>query len=400
MDRDLLERRRAIERARDDLTGVAASVVSSQIRASWLRCAAVVDTDRRAVPVDIGDDIDGRWAESPIQRAAPHVVTRLQRAAEDGDLLATITDASGRVLWRWMPRWLRPGAERIGLVPGGRWDEANGGTNGVGVALASRQPAVVFSSEHWVTTFRDWVCYAAPVRGPTGRVVGALNLSTKWERDNPLGLAFVGTLARLVEQDLVRLLLSSGRSGIELRLFGHPHALVDGAPLTLTLRQFEILTILTLVRVATLDELHALLYGDRLVSPATLKAEVSHLRRVLGGAIASRPYRLTVPTRSDAGDLLACLDRGDIEGAADLYSAQLLPTSEAPLIVERRHHIDVALRTALLRGGTTGSLLRYVDVHPFDIEVIERAIAVATPDDPLLPAALARLAVAGDDATA
>ena len=72
----------------------------------------------------------------------------------------------------------------------------------------------------------------------------------------------------------------------------------------------------------------------------------------------------------------------------------LLPASDAPLIVERRYHLDVALRTALLRGGSTAQLLRFAGVHPSDVEVLQRAVAVAAIDDPDLPAAVAALAVA------
>ena len=80
--------------------------------------------------------------------------------------------------------------------------------------------------------------------------------------------------------------------------------------------------------------------------------------------------------------MLDRLDRGDLAGAVERYDGPLLPSSEAPLIVERRYHLDVALRTALLRRGTTAQLLRFADVHPADVEVLERAVAVAGPDDP------------------
>jgi len=63
-------------------------------------------------------------------------------------------------------------------------------------------------------------------------------------------------------------------------------------------------------------------------------------------------------------------------------------------VVERRHHIDVALRTALLRDGSTAALLRYAEVHPYEVEVLERAVAAAAPGDLLLPAAVARLTAA------
>jgi hypothetical protein len=47
-----------------------------------------------------------------------------------------------------------------------------------------------------------------------------------------------------------------------------------------------------------------------------------------------------------------------------------------------------------LRDGSAASLLRYAEVHPFDVEVLERAVESARPHDLLLPTAVARLAAA------
>ncbi|NIQ58859.1 MAG: transcriptional regulator, partial [Gemmatimonadetes bacterium] len=116
------------------------------------------------------------------------------------------------------------------------------------------------------------------------------------------------------------------------RLLGEPRAVLDGRPLRLTLRQFEILAILAVRGEATLGDLHADLYGDRPVTLATLKAEMSHLRSTLRGGLGSRPYRLTMPTTVDALRLLHRVDTGDADGAARLYRGQLLPRSEAPFV--------------------------------------------------------------------
>jgi len=158
--------------------------------------------------------------------------------------------------------------------------------------------------------------------------------------------------------------------------------ILDDVPLLVPLRQLEILVVLATRGHATLDELHAFVYGDRSVGATTLKAEISHLRRALGGAIASRPYRLTTAIDADFVNLLLKLRSGDVSGAARDYLGQLLPRSEAPFVIDHRHHLDVALRTALLRWGTAADLLRFAEVHPFDLEVLERAGEVAAPDDP------------------
>ena len=203
-------------------------------------------------------------------------------------------------------------------------------------------------------------------------------------------------MARLVEYELRTSPHLNGPAApvLNVRVLGEARATLDGTPLRLTQRQFEILTILAVNGGATLGELHALLYGDRPVAPTTLKAEISHLRRALDGRLASRPYRLDLPCRIDAKELPARVERGDVEGAARIYAGQLLPASESPFVVDLRHELDVALRTALLRDGTSASALRYTAVHPYDSEVLERVGTLVSVDDPLMPAITARLAVA------
>src|SRR5690606_6744801 len=125
-----------------------------------------------------------------------------------------------------------------------------------------------------------------------------------------------------------------------------------------------------------------------------LKAEMSRLRHLLDGHLASRPYRLTLPWHLDATELLDRLAAGDVDGATRLYTGQLLPASEAPFVEDHRRHLDVALRSSLLHHGTAATILRYNAVHPYDVEVLEHGQTVAGRDDPLGPALAGRLAVA------
>ncbi len=402
MREDLVRRRQTIDLAKAELRsgdgGGADDTVDPVVHASWQRCAPGLDDELNAAPVGAEDDARDRWDGSPLRRAVPGLAEQLGQASKSGDLIALVTDADGRVLWQSTPRWLRSGAARIGLQPGGVWHEGTSGTNGIGTALAADRPVTVFATEHWLSPVQDWVCYGAPVHAPDGTQVGAIDLSTTWKHANPLALATVASMARLVEHELRLNPSAAGLvgPGIDLRVLGTPSVSIDGVPLRLTLRQIEILTILALRQQATLGELHAELYGDRPVAMATLKAEMSHLRSALGDRLMSRPYRLAVPARVDAVRLLERLDTGDIEGAARLYRGQVLPASEAPYVTEHRHHVDVALRTGLLRRGTAADALRYTAVHPYDVEVLEHAQVAAPDDDPLVPALVARLAVATD----
>jgi transcriptional regulator of acetoin/glycerol metabolism len=392
MRRDIALRFEAIEAAKTGVSPPGATLVDPVVLASWQRCTPL-DTARPGAPVDPNEDARERWDESPIRRAVPGLITQFQQAASSSDLAACICDQDGRVLWQQLPRWLRAGADRIGFTPGGLWHEETSGTNGVGTALAADRPVTVFATEHWLGLVNDWVCYGAPVHAPDGTPLGVISLSTTWRRANPLGLTTVATMARLIEIDL-RTQDAPRAPQLDLRVLGEPVALLDGQPLRLTQRQLEILTILAMSESTTLGMLHHRLYGDRSVLISTLKGELSRLRRMLHGHLRSRPYQLTLATRVDAVELQERLDVGDVEGATRLYAGQLLPNSEAPFLIEQRHQLDVAVRTALLRDPSTSGALRYAMVHPYDTPVLEQARQQATTDDPLVPALTARLAVA------
>jgi len=393
VDRDLRERRRALEKIRTRSTPEPeAAPLDRGVRASWQRCEPVLTATLAAAPLE-PDEIEDRWEASPIRLAAPELVDELTRVAEDGDFVAAVTDASGRILWSWGGRTMSRLAERVNFVPGGRWDELSAGTNAPGLALITAEPAIVFSMEHWCEAVHDWVCYAAPVRARDGTPVGVIDLSTKWEKHTPLGLSTVTALARIIELQMAATVTPT--VDVELALLGPTRLLWRGTPLMLPLRQLEILATLVGLGSASLDTLHAYVYGDRPVQAGTLKAEISHLRRALDGRISSRPYRLTVDIDADFVAVDQHLRHGRVGAASQHYRGQLLPESEAPYIVDLRRHIDAALRAGLLRDGRPSDLLAYTDVHPWDTEILERAVALMDDGDPLLPVVTARLVVAG-----
>lgn len=377
---ELRNKRRSIEEAR-----AAGQAADPTIAESWRRFGPVVDTARSAAPVDCEpDEVAARWDASPIRRSGVDLEDKLTRAADAGGLVAAVTDEDGRILWTAGSREMRAEAEQVGFVPGGRWDEASAGTNALGLALRTGEPAHVFAVEHWCESVRDWVCWSVPVRAPDGRRLGVLDLSGHWDTATPVAELAVEALGRLVEERLRDdPALVAGPPSLTLRLLGRPEATLAGKPLALSPRQGELLAALAVDGPASLDQLQYRVYGDRAVSPATIKAELSHLRRVLGGGIASRPYRLTLPVQVDAVDLRDKLHGGDLHGAAASYAGQLLPDSESPFAIDNRELIDVALRRSLIESGTTDQLLRFAAVHRDDVEILELASLRADPTHPL-----------------
>ncbi len=314
MGDELIRRRRAIERARTTGDGVATSILDS-----WRRSEGV-DAKSSAAPVDAEpDEVRARWQASPIRRSGVDLETQLARTAEAAGLVAAVTDDEGRILWSSGGREMLRTAETVGFVPGGRWDEASAGTNALGLALLTGRTETVFAAEHWCEAVTDWVCWSAPVMAPDGRRLGVVDLSGPWSSATPVAELAVSALAQVVQQHLPTDALHTKAETLVIRLLGWPEVEFAGNRVALTPRQLEILAALVLVGPMTLDQLQEHVYGDRPVSTATIKAEVSHLRRSLGGAIASRPYAVTVPVRVDATEVRSSLQRGDLPAALASY---------------------------------------------------------------------------------
>jgi hypothetical protein len=369
-----------------------------EIATSWGRSAGHLPAAVAEAPLADPDDVREAWERTPLRAAVSRLESELRSAAEGSDLVVAVTDPGARILWTCQGSVMRRRAEGVNFVPGGRWDEHSVGTNALDLAIRFDRTVTVYSAEHFSPCVHDWTCWAAPIHDPaTGRQLGVLDLSTTWDKNSSMGVPAVTAFARLLEQALPERpaprapVTSPGL--LELRLLGRGEAVLDGLPLLLTRRQLEVLALLALNPAGlSLDALHALLYGDRRVAPATLKAEISRLRGLLGGAIASRPYRITAAVRCDARDVLDLLRAGRLAAAASVYGGELLAGTEAPGLIECGTYLAVAVREALLADPEPEAVLRYVEVAPYEVDVLERAIAAlrhtAHPALPLLRARL------------
>jgi len=354
--------------------------VRTEIVASWERSAAHIVPDVQEAPLADGDETRHVFQTSPLSAAVRQLESQLRAAADDGELVVAVTDPNARILWTYSGAVMRRKAEKVNFVPGGRWDEASVGTNALDLALRLDHAAAVYSAEHFSSCVHGWVCWAAPVYHPrTGRQLGVLDLSTTWDRSHPIGLPTAEALARLMGQQLhATVAADAARDGtgprgglLELRLLGRASVQLDGVVLRLTRRQTEILALLALNPDGLdLGELHARLYGDRPVSLGTLKAEMSQLRGVLGGRLESRPYRLGLDVHCDVTDVLHRLRAGDVAGATERYSGELLPGTESPALAEFGNFVTVALRNALLADPHPAAVQRYLELAPYDLDLL------------------------------
>ena len=95
-----------------------------------------------------------------------------------------------------------------------------------------------------------------------------------------------------------------------------------------------------------------------------------YLRSLLA-QVAPVPAHRAGPRRCHRGARPAARRRARRGGPAIPWSAP--PRQRRADVVERRYHLDVALRTALLRRCSTAQLLRFVVAYVSDVEVLQLA---------------------------
>ncbi|MGW2180248.1 GAF domain-containing protein [Streptomyces sp. NPDC001732] len=353
---------------------------------SWRRSARARVSPDGAALVELGPDDLGPYRDGhPLASAMPVIRELMGAYATDGEHLLAVCDAHGRLLWVEGPAVTRRAAGRMNFVEGARWAEAVAGTNAPGTAIAVDRPVQVFAAEHFLRPVQQWTCAAAPLHDPhTGRVLGAVDITGGDRLAHPHSLAFVQAVARAAESHLALLAPAPAGGSVRLSALGRDEALLvtEGRRIRLGRRHSEILVALAR-RPEGLggDELLVELYEDESVTPVTLRAELSRLRRLLGPELLlSRPYRLSAPVDADFDAVARRLASGAVAAALGAYPGPLLPASRAPSVVRLRRRIEEQLRAALIARGDPALLADWV-YSPWGEDDLPawRALAEAVP---------------------
>jgi hypothetical protein len=397
---DPAERAGAVRRAHEAFLaeGAIGAPVRHLIADSWRRSARASVGPDHTPPVELaGGDLAAHRREHLLARVMPLFRELLGTIAEDGAHLLSVCDEHGRMLWVEGHTQTRRRAERMNFVPGARWTEPHAGTNAPGTALAVGHPVQIFSAEHYCRPVQPWTCAAAPVHDPrTRRMLGAVDITGGDHLASPHSLALVQATARAAEAQLASLLPAAAPPRL-LEALGRDEALFHtgraGPPVRLGQRHSEIVLLLAAHPDGLPGNRLALeLYGERDVSPVTLRAELSRLRGMLGPLLASRPYRLTGRVRTDHDTVADALDAGDLPTALAAYRGPLLPLSEAPGVVRLRRLLEDRLRQALLVRRDPALLDTWVRTPwgEHDLQAWEALVGTLPPDARAVPGARLR----------
>jgi hypothetical protein len=141
------------------------------------------------------------------------------------------------------------------------------------------------------------------------------------------------------------------------------------------------------------DVLCAELYGDA-GHPASIRVEMSRLRKLLGGSVEPEGYRLTCDVDTDVLRLRALLERNAVREAAEAYPGPLLPDSSAPGVERARDELDGWLRQAVITSDDADALWAWArsPSGEYDLLAWRRLLAALDYTDPRRSRAVARTA--------
>ncbi|MCU7725362.1 GAF domain-containing protein [Actinoplanes sp. KI2] len=397
---DPAERIRQVGRAHERfLAGdVAVPQIRSVVAESWKRSADALTSPDGTAPIDLSDgELEEYRAAHPLARVLPIFRDLLGGLADDGGgHLIAVCDAYGRLLWVEGGSSMLRGAERMNFVPGARWDEENVGTNAPGTAIAIDHPLQIFATEHFSRPVQGWTCAAAPIHDPgTGRLLGAIDVTGGDHLANPHSLALVRATALAAEAYLGSHRPPPASVGRVLALGRNEATLTFGGVRQRLGRRHSELLVLLLAHPEgrTGEELGVDLYGDD-VSPVTVRAELSRLRRALGPELLeSRPYRLRAELDADFRTMTRLLELGRVAEALDEYAGPLLPFSDAPGVTRLRRLVDGRLRAAVL-ASRDHSLIQAWLHAPWgadDLEMWEEYARLLPHGSPARPPAVRRV---------
>ena len=197
--------------------GTISKALRGVVVASWRRSQSHgIPVERNEAPLAPEAELtQRRSAHAALLEAAQPALNQARLFLVEANSMIILTDSSGLVLeTAGDPRTIDFG-QVIHLEQGGRWKEADIGTNAIGTAIAESRPVQIHGLEHFCSEVKRWTCAATPIWHPTdGELLGVVDISGPMRTFNPQSLAFAvalgrqieGTLAQSIEYDHERLL--------------------------------------------------------------------------------------------------------------------------------------------------------------------------------------------------
>ena len=182
--------------------GVAPTGMRTAVAASWRRSLAhhvLVDSTMAPLLAE-AELFRHRSKHAQLLHAARPALASSGAFLSEANSMMILTDPSGVIIdTQGDARAIDAGRENH-LEHGGRWSEADIGTNAIGTAMAEARPVQIHGAEHFCADIQRWTCAAAPIRHPLdGEILGVVDISGPASTFSPQSVAFAVSVSQHIE---------------------------------------------------------------------------------------------------------------------------------------------------------------------------------------------------------
>ena len=187
--------------------GALSSDLRSSVAASWQRSKNHrVTVDRARAPLVADAELfRHRSKHASLRHAARCALENSKTFLSDANSIMILTDPTGLIIDTQGDDRVIDAGRTVHLEHGGRWSEADIGTNAIGAAIAESKPVQIRGAEHFCSKVQRWTCAAVPVHDPTdGELLGVVDISGPASTFNPQSLALAVSVGHHVESVLAQ----------------------------------------------------------------------------------------------------------------------------------------------------------------------------------------------------
>lgn len=183
-----------------------AGALSPAVAESWQRCRDL-GLDPRATPegsvIAFADVNRRRERSAALRRLALAEMQLLHSQIAGSNFMIALGDADGVVLDTISDQRFADSAAGRSIIPGSVWNEADRGTNALGLAALRREPVAIYGREHYFSCHGHLSCMAAPILDANGCTLGLLDASCSEEARQQHTHALVRMAASQIENGLI-----------------------------------------------------------------------------------------------------------------------------------------------------------------------------------------------------
>jgi sigma-54 dependent transcriptional regulator, acetoin dehydrogenase operon transcriptional activator AcoR len=187
--------------------GALSADLRSSVAASWQRSKNhQITVDRARAPLVADAELfRHRSKHASLRHAARCALDSSRTFLRDANSIMILTDPTGLIIDTQGDDRVIDAGRTVHLEHGGRWSEADIGTNAIGAAIAESKPVQIRGAEHFCTEVQRWTCAAVPVHDPTdGELLGVVDISGPASTFNPQSLALAVSVGHHVESVLAQ----------------------------------------------------------------------------------------------------------------------------------------------------------------------------------------------------